>query len=254
MFKRIYISLKNIFRSKKMDIWKNQLYIKDLEILLTLITRYEIEGNFKAINDVIETLRLKEFVDYEFTDLEFAINGSIQGTLPKEETFNYCIVKFDNKVAITNPITQNIDNLHIYSLDLKIELYKSKLNKKDPRFSSWHLDKEKNPENCKYTHPYYHLQFGGKKLENIEVGLGILSAPRIPHPPMDIILAFHFIINNFYNNKNFGFVKNLLLDPDYVRILKNSQERIWVDYFKAYQLNNKHKDYCIEKIFPLYIN
>lgn len=254
MIKRLCNMLKSILATNHMNIWENKFYIKDLEILSILVKKYEIDGNFKAIDDVIETLRTKDFVDYEFTDLEFAINGSIQGTLPKEETFNYCIVKFDNKVAITNPIKKNLDNLHIYSLDLKIELYKSKFNKKEPRFSSWHLDKEKSPENCKYTHPYYHLQFGGKKLENIEIGLGLLSAPRIPHPPMDIILAFHFIVNNFYSNKNFRFVKELLIDPDYIRILKNSQERIWVDYFKAYQVDNNHNDYCMEKVFPLYVN
>lgn len=252
MFRIILLKFKNIFKIKKMDVWKNQIYIKDLEMLLVLIGKYEIEGNFKALNDIVDTLRSKEFVDYEFTDLEFAINGGMKGTLPKDETFNYIIVKIDNKVAITYPLTKNIDNLHIYRLDLKIELYKSKFNKSDARFSSWHLDKEKNSQNCRYTHPYYHLQFGGKKLENIEKGLGILSAPRIPHPPMDVILAFHFIINNFYNNENFSFVKKLMQDPDYKRVLKNSQERIWEDYFKAYQLNNEHKDYSLEKVFPLY--
>src|SRR5690606_30141838 len=115
--------LKNLFRSKDMDIWKNQFYIKDLEILQALITKYEIEGNFRAIDDVIEDLRTKTFVDYEFSNLEFAVNGMMAGTLPSSETFNYCIVKLDNKVAITDPITPNIDNLHIYTLDFKIELY-----------------------------------------------------------------------------------------------------------------------------------
>ncbi|MDF0694111.1 hypothetical protein [Aquirufa ecclesiirivi] len=253
MYKRFYTFFKNIFRKNNMDIWKNQFYIKDLEILQTLITKYEIEGNFKAIEDVIEDLRKKAFVDYEFSNLEFAVNGGIPGTLPSSETFNYCVIKLDNKVAITNPITPNIDNLHIYTLDFRIELYKSKRNKAEPRYSSWHLDKENNPENCKYTHPYYHFQFGGKKLEYIEESLGVLSSPRIPHPPMDIILAFHFVINNFYNNKTFQFVKDILNDPDYIRILKNSQDRIWVDYFKAFHPKNIHRNYSLEKVFPLYL-
>lgn len=253
MLNRFLFFFKNIFRNKNMDIWKNQFYIKDLEILQTLITKYEIEGNFKAIDDVIEDLRSKTFVDYEFSNLEFAVNGIIAGTLPKSETFSYCIVKLDNKVATTDPITPNIDNLHIYTLDFKIELYKSKFNREEPRYSSWHLDKERNPESCRYTHPYYHFQFGGKKLEYIEDGLGILSSPRIPHPPMDIILAFHFVINNFYNNRQFLFVKNILSDPDYIRILKNSQNRIWVDYFKAFHPKNSHLNYSLEKVFPLYL-
>lgn len=236
-----------------MDIWKNQIYIKDLEMLQTLITKYEIEGNFRVIDNVIEDLRSKTFVDYDFSDLEFVINGVMAGTQPSNETFNYCIVKLDNKVAITDPITRNIDNLHIYTLDFKIELYKSKRDRNEPRYSSWHLDKERSPENCRYTHPYYHFQFGGKKLEYIEEGLGVLSSPRIPHPPMDVILAFHFVINNFYNNRRFLFVNNILNDPDYIRILKNSQKRIWADYFKAFQPNNTHINYCLEKVFPLYI-
>lgn len=254
MIKKCFQKLKKYFQNKNMDIWKNQSYIKDLEILQTLIVKYNIEGNFKAINDVIEVLRSKEFVDYEFSDLEFCINSPMQGTLPKDESFNYCIIKFDNKVALTHPLAKNVDNIHIYTLDFKIELYKSKFNKSEPRYSSWHLDKERNPQNCKYTHPYYHFQFGGKKLEYLESGLGVLSSPRIPHPPMDIILSFHFIFNNFYNNRKFTFVNQILCDADYLRILKNSQERIWKDYFSAFQTNNNHNDYCIEKVFPLYAN
>ncbi|SCY49761.1 hypothetical protein SAMN02927916_2306 [Flavobacterium anhuiense] len=241
-------------KDKKTELWKNQSYIKDLEILLTLIKRYEIDGNFKAIEDVIDVLRRKDFVDYEFSNLEFYINGNMVGTLPDDVDLNYCIVKFDNKVALTNPIEKNIDSLHIYTLDLKIELYKSRKNKQDPKYSSWHLDKERNPENCKYTHPYYHFQFGGKKLEYLEPNLGVLSSPRIPHPPMDIILAFHFIINNFYNNKSFKFVKKILNDHDYQTILSNSQKRIWDEYFKAFQAKNTHEDYNFSKVFPLYVN
>lgn len=71
---------------------------------------------------------------------------------------------------------------------------------------------------------------------------------------MDIILAFHFILNNFYNNQRFTFIKQILADPDYLRIIKNSQERVWKDYFNAFQKNNIHNDYCIEKVFPLYTN
>lgn len=239
-------------KDKEKDLWKNQSYIKDLEMLMILITRYNIDGSFKPIQDVIDVLRNKDFIDYEFSNIEFYINGNMTGTLPEDENLNYCVVKFDNKVATTNPFKKNIDSLHIYTLDIKIELYKSKRNRSEPRYSSWHLDKERRPENCRYTHPYYHFQFGGKKLEYLEPSLGLLSSPRIPHPPMDIILAFHFIINNFYNNKSFKFVKEILADYDYMKILKNSQLRIWDQYFKAYQLKNKHEDYSLTKVFPLY--
>ncbi|PQA97787.1 hypothetical protein B0A69_00155 [Chryseobacterium shigense] len=246
---------KNFFNKSNnlgVDNWNLRNYIKDLRTLQDIIIKYEINGKFDILEDVINDLDSKSFVDYNFSNLEFWINSGFRGSLPSTDTFNYIIIKCDNQIAVLNPLEKNQDSIHIYNLDLKIELKKSRTSTDPPKYSSWHLDKEKKPEICRLTHPYYHFQFGGKKLEYIEDGMGLLSSPRIPHPPMDIILLFHFVINNFYDNVKFSFVKQLMQDADYIRILGNSKKRIWDDYFKSFRYDNEHTHYTADRIFPLY--
>ena len=84
--------------------------------------------------------------------------------------------------------------------------------------------------------------------------MGILANPRIPHPPMDIFLGFNFIINNFYNRKDYDFVENMSQDYNYQMIIKRAQDRLWQPYFKAFDSANTHNDFTINRVFPLYIS
>ncbi len=99
------------------------------------------------------------------------------------------------------------------------------------------------------------VQKFGKNFELVvDPDMAILSSPRIPHPPMDIILAFHFILNNFIDRKKFAFVDAILNDNRYKKILNNSTKRLWEPYFKGFVSDSPHEDYKINKLFPLYIN
>ncbi|MEC4036567.1 hypothetical protein [Myroides odoratimimus] len=251
--KRLFICIKYIFKKKveRNNIWSVNSYIKDVKTLKDLIRTYNIDGDFVELDKVIEKLNNSVYVDYNIKDLAFWIRGGLKDTKPKEENFNFIIIQCDNQVAVMNPMESDSDPLYIYSLNIKLTLKKSKLNEIGKRQSSWHLDKEKEPEKCHVTHPYYHFQFGGKKLEYLEEEMGLLSSPRIPHPPMDILLLFHFIINNYYPNNKFEELKKILSDPDYIRIINNSKRRIWDHYFNSFK-NNKNRHYTLERVFPLY--
>lgn len=120
---------------------------------------------------------------------------------------------------------------------------------------SWHLDYEKNAKDdeCdepKVFHPLFHLTYGGKKMRDIYGHLEgrysdvkdsskykednisfiplLLIAPRIPFPPMDVYLGIDFIICNFMNKRDY---QKLQSEPNYKRVIKKSQERLWKPYY-----------------------
>jgi hypothetical protein len=105
--------------------------------------------------------------------------------------------------------------------------------------NAWHfephpaVDDNGNPsKQPEFHHPLYHLHFGGYELTNETEGLQygnilILEAPRIMHPPMDIVLAIDFVLNNFYSYHSCQPLINLTSEPDYIRIVKNARERFW---------------------------
>ena len=154
----------------------------------------------------------------------------------------------------TDALDVQKDPLHKYVFDISISSYKNKQATKKAFYSSWHHDRHPNTQNVRYTHPTYHFQFGGKKMELIDDETSVLSCPRIPHPPMDIFLGFHFILSNFYSNRAFSFVNSLLEDNDYKQIIKRAQERLWTPYFKGFESNNTHNDFTRNNLFPLYIS
>lgn len=235
-----------------MDIWKKANYIKDLKFLHEIILNYEVLGDFKGLVDLIEVIEknTNDIVDYNFSNFSIYLKGSIAGAVPKD--LHYCKIDLENRLALKDSLNSNIDPLFKYTLDLKVSLYKSNRDTNKEYCSTWHLDREDREDNFSYVHPYYHFQFGGKKLEYLDPNMAILSSPRIPHPPMDVILAFHFIINNFVDRKRFDYVDKIKTDPTYIRIITNSKKRLWISYFEGLSFSSQHDDYKIERLFPLY--
>ncbi|WP_461072994.1 hypothetical protein [Spirosoma horti] len=235
-----------------MDSWDLRIFRNDLSIFISKINAHGVTGDFSELNNMLEELNNKSLVEYRIQNLTFYINGRIVGTFPDD--LNYCQIFLDNMLMVKDTLAENLDPLHAYSLDLNVSVYKSLSSTKKAYTSSWHLDRHINTSNVRYTHPTYHFQFGGKKLELIDPEMSVLSCPRIPHPPMDVFLATHFILSNFFNNKQFTFVNDLLNDFEYQQIIKRAQERLWTPYFKGYNLSNTHSDFTMQKIFPLYLN
>ena len=104
----------------------------------------------------------------------------------------------------------------------------------------WHLDRhlhEEGNNEPEFSHPLYHIQHGGKSARASLQDFGqslILDAPRLPHPPMDAILGVDFVLSNFFGRSSAPY-RMLKDEPDYERMVRNAQQRMWRPYIAALQ-------------------
>lgn len=250
MINKLFVDLSKKY--KKMDNWNLRTFRNDLSIFIELIKSNGVTGDFSGLDTLNSNLENKDLIEYALENVSFHINGRIIGTQPDD--LNYCEVLLETKLKVSDDLQEVNDPLYRYSLDLNITAFQSKIIRNKVCTSSWHLDKHNILGNEKYSHPTYHFQYGGKKLELIDDDMVVLSCPRIPHPPMDVFLAFHFVLLNYYNKRQYLFVDLLLGDYDYQQIIKRAQERLWTPYFNGFDSDNSHHDFTINKMFPLYIN
>jgi len=234
-----------------MDSWDLRTFRNDLSVFVKLIEDKGVTGDFSDLNSLLSDIDNKHLIEYNLENIIFHIRGIIKGTIPND--LQYCQVHLNHMLMCKDDLDVELDPLYRYVFDIRISLFKNEGSTDKVYYSSWHHDKHPNAQNVKYTHPTYHFQFGGKKMELIDDEMSVLSSPRIPHPPMDIFLGFHFIISNYFSNKQFSFVNSLLNEPDYQQIIKRAQERLWTPYFKAFDSTNTHQDFTMNKVFPLYI-
>lgn len=235
-----------------MNSWNLRDFRNDLSIFIELINHKGVTGDFSDLNLLLSELDNKQLLQYNLENIIFHIRGVIKGTLPND--LHYCQIHLNHMLMCKDNLEIELDPIHKYVFDISISSFKSERLNEKAYYSSWHHDRHPNTQNVKYTHPTYHFQFGGKKFELIDDDMSVLSCPRIPHPPMDIFLGFHFILSNYFDNKKFSFVNSLLEDYDYQKIIKRAQERLWTPYFKAFDSTNVHQDFTINKLFPLYIS
>lgn len=164
-------------------------------------------------------------------------------TIPEELDFIKIVLSIDNSIEIKTAKDKDVEDLFCCLDSLNIEL--SSCKGENEYLSSWHLDRhiqgkdEKSPSNL---HPMYHLTFGGHHMEkeqkpnSDEFGRSlILRAPRIMHPPMELILGIDFIFNHFIPKDEL----ELLSDPGYLRIIKELKTYIWMPFSLAIA-----KNYC----------
>ena len=233
-----------------MDSWNLRTFRNDLSIFLDLIcVKQEIPGDFSILWELTE--KLHDGFKYDLGPIIFNINGSVSGCFPAN--LNRHIIYFENTISLKDDIIKDEDLLQNYKFELKMDSYLAgdeKLYK-----TAWHHDKHIESDEPKYTHPSYHFHFGGRYLKGLDTGdLSIMASPRLPHPPMDIFLGFHFIISNFFSSKDFPFVNELKEKYEYQQIIKRAQERLWTPYFNAFDSTNTHQDFTMSNLFPLYIN
>jgi hypothetical protein len=93
-----------------------------------------------------------------------------------------------------------------------------------------------------FHHPLYHLHFGGHELRNDDGYLDysnvlILDAPRIMHPPMDIVLAIDFVLNNFYSCHSCQPFIGLRSEAGYSKIVENARKRFWKPFAFGFASN-----------------
>lgn len=99
--------------------------------------------------------------------------------------------------------------------------------------ASWHLDYDNHPEKSEFVHPYFHLTFGGNAIENKNLGeLLLIPGPRIPYPPMDVIMAIDFILANFLKKDKYFRIRS-----EYAPFLTKSQDWLLKPYILSVASN-----------------
>ena len=239
-----------------MDIWCNKSIAKDLNDYVDIVVRCEASSIFSVekLKNLSDRMPSDGFCVINDIELEFYQRKPNSKTIPKISSF---------KISLINSLTSkdNIDfeiNDPIEKCTFDIIVTGFCCTEDGVEFkNSWHLDKDEIPEggSHKHTHPLYHFQYGGKKMETLETGgIMLMGAPRLPHPPMDIFLSIHFILNNYYNkdDDDFYFLKELFEDDDYIDILERAKERMWYPYFKGLNNDsNSHSELNLSNLFPL---
>ena len=124
-----------------------------------------------------------------------------------------------------------------YDLDLQINGVQK--NATSQHFFEWHQDvqpqKQNGSKKYQFIHPFYHFHAGGSFLKQKGSGsLLQLSSPRLPHPPMDIVLAVNFILCNFYSTHETSLQKQMKIldDPDYQELVERAAKRVYKPYYE----------------------
>lgn len=235
--------------------WNINDYYKNLSILIKKIQYYELPIELTGLRELESSLFSKSSgnqpFEIEAKNITVNLSHSISGTTPIN--IKDFIISFDHELTIDDSKDFVLeDKIKDYSFDIQIIGFDENANE---YFYAWHLDKNISSSEPKYTHPYYHFQGGGQRLEGKSTGdILLIDFPRIPHPPMDLFLGIHFIINNFVSSKEYPKKVELLNDFDYQNVIIYSQKLVWDVYFNSFSPGCKNGDFNFKNVFPLYIH
>lgn len=229
---------------------KNNIQIlRDIESLARLLKRYQIESDNLYILEQMAS-NLKTWDECSIKDLTFTFPCASQKSYPD-------IVK---KISVSIDLSYKYDDLDSnrdvfksYQLEICIKGYERNVAI-ESKYFCWHLDRETNVKG-KFIHPRYHFHAGGYSMKDIipEDGIDfVISSPRLSHPPMDIVLVIHFIIQNFINSRDEADKYKITSDDDYIEILTRAHKRVLDPYFDTFSKDNVHLDYTKTNLFPLY--
>ncbi len=229
--------------------------IADIKELVRLLKKYQF-NDFMDLHslDNLVGKTTKVFYNYNIDDIVLRIKSSGQKPVPKVSRFAIAIKM---EYSLQENLNADIDIFDNYLFELFIKGFKGDNgtgNEYEYNFFCWHLDKEVNT-NGKFIHPYYHFHAGGKHMKDYiddDNRIVLIGSPRIPHPPMDIVLAIHFIILNFVNSQEYPVKGNLLSDESYIDIIERAQKRVLDPYFNVIT-GNGHTVFTKENLFPLYV-
>lgn len=234
--------------------WDKKQYCQDLVKFAEVVNHYDsmecISTGLGILHTIAYQFEHSGSTQLEIKDVVLTMRKKISGTTPSDVQF--LNIYIDCLCDVDLSLNANeYDIIKEYSLQLVIVGYADK----EEYLNCWHLDKDIPPNEGdihNHTHPSYHFQAGGHRVEGMNTGkLLLLDPPRLPHPPMDIFLAIHFVISNFFGKRDFPFVENLFEDSDYQDILVRAKKRMFVPYFQAFNTGCTHRDFNVKKIFPL---
>jgi hypothetical protein len=237
--------------------WDIGSYYKNISTLIKRIKYFELPVETTALSEVENILYSKLLstavskFEINAKNITVNLNQKISGTTP--DTVCDFVISFDHELSIDDSRNKNLNDLiDVFLFDIQIIGYD---HNAEGYHYAWHLDKNIPSSTAKYTHPYYHFQGGGSRIEGKPTGeILLVDFPRIPHPPMDLILGIHFIINNFISSKNYPQKKELLEDDQYQNVIMDSQSLIWDTYFNSFAPACANLDFNFKNVFPLYIH
>ncbi len=239
-----------------MDIWSGKNFSQDLSDYISIIEKHYVGSLFdvRKLYEYVDKIPFEDYCLMDEIELEFVNYKPISQTNPKITHFR---VNLLNTLASKPNIDPRfIDPIDKCSFEIIVTGFCDAVDGAEYKMA-WHLDKDEG-EGCgphKYTHPLYHFQYGGKRVYGLPTGgMMLMGAPRLPHPPMDIFLSIHFVLNNFFNKEeeDFSCLKDLFSDFDYLNILEKAKKRMWYPYFKG--LNDQemsHPNLNLASLFPL---
>lgn len=218
---------------------------KSSQIGRDLITLAEKLDKYKICKDVSElhtagasciSTKTRNEWRYNLSRIEFSADEA-SGRIPDEcEDIRVSLSvtisgRQDSPPTIFNPI-----NTLLFDIEINGMVKNEEKDCYEELYSSWHLDRHQYDEesgNPTFSHPIYHMAYGGYKMENKPEITGkciIMPAPRLIYPPMDAALGIDFILQNFKSSSS---LREILADSDYRRIMINSQQRLWKPFFQS---------------------
>lgn len=231
------------------DLWNIAEFSGDLSKYLAIIDKHNVSPlDTSKLHDLYGGLQRRTDYVIDVKEVRLSVDTKIAGTLPSD--VSKLLITFSHKCKVDPSKDPAIhDPLEEYKFYFEITGY----NDTKSFTNCWRLDRHPRQGDHKFVHPYYHFHAGGDELMNYDTGhLIMLTAPRLPHPPMDLFLGLHFLLNNFLSVKDYDSVKALFKDQEYKAIIKRAQQRMWKQYFDAYHVDDHH-DFLFNTIFPLYI-
>lgn len=237
-----------------MELWHNLNIAKDLQDYIKVLQTHAVDAlfNVSRLIDVANSLPDQEYYTMEEVEIEFYLRKAVSQARPKIKEFKISLINsVSSYPVVASEFQDPLDNC---AFDMVLIGFGEDM---EEYVNCWHLDKdiyEDGDKEHKYTHPRYHFQFGGKHMASDLGGVLLMGAPRIPHPPMDIFLAIHFVLNNYYDKKDseYNFLIDLYEDTDYQDILERAKKRLWYPYFRGLSRTGSGKDELVlENLFPL---
>lgn len=227
----------------------NTQILRDIESLANLLKKYQIESDNLYILEQMAN-NYKAWNECNIKDLTFTFSCASQKPYPD-------IIK---KISVVIDLSYEYDDLDSnrdvfksYQLEICIKGYERDAAIESKCFC-WHLDRETNVDG-KFIHPRYHFHAGGYLMKDRIPADGIdfvISSPRLSHPPMDIVLVIHFLIQNFINTRDEADKYKITSNDEYIEILSRAHRRVLDPYFNTFSKENAHQDYTKTNLFPLY--
>lgn len=199
------------------------------------IFRFDYE-DLSAIRKSIRGGKNDGRVSYEFTNITLLIPKKFRPShsIPRLLEDIEITLHLNNEVILNlykeNTVEDPIINIETLNVILQSGKYTS----------SWHLDRHVRTEEEKTSdllHPRYHLTFGGKYMENLQIDDNdefgrslIVRSPRIPYPPMEVLLGLDWIFRHFIPKSEL----ELLSDPAYNRAVNQLKTHLWKPYALAF--------------------